>query len=288
MRYPAKENCFVSFPAKEALINNTDPFFRGWDNAFPDYYREWEWEREFDRFSNNGKLPALEFVRLMHDHMGNMDVAIDGVKTPELQQADNDYAVGRLVDRVAHSPYKSNTLIFVVEDDAQDGADHVDAHRSTTYVVEPYIRHKALVSQFYTTVNLLRTIEDILGLEHLSIYTATQNPMTEVFDLDQREWSFDAIPSPFLYNTQLPLPDCAIPRAEIPKPTHDSAYWAEKTAEFDFTKEDNLGNPEKFNRIIWEGLKGNVPYPSERTGADLRVHRRQILQKAGAAVANAQ
>jgi hypothetical protein len=158
VRYPAKENCIVSFSAKEALINNTDPFFRGWDNAFPDYYREREWEREFDRFSNNGKLPALEFVRLMHDHMGNMDVAIDG---------------------------------------AQDGADHVDAHRSTTYVVGPYVRHHTVVPQFYTTVNLLRTIEDILGLQHLNIYTATQNPMTEVFDLDKREWSFDAIPSPF-------------------------------------------------------------------------------------------
>jgi hypothetical protein len=144
--------CFISGEG------GTHPFFRGWDNAFPDYYREREWEREFDRFSNNGKLPALEFVRLMHDHMGNMDVAIDG---------------------------------------AQDGADHVDAHRSTTYVVGPYVRHHTVVPQFYTTVNLLRTIEDILGLQHLNIYTATQNPMTEVFDLDKREWSFDAIPSPF-------------------------------------------------------------------------------------------
>ena len=77
---------------------------------------------------------------------------------PELQQADNDYAVGRLVERVAHSRYKSDTLIFIVEDDAQDGADHVDAHRSTTYVVGPYVG-RGVVSHFYTTVNLLRTIE---------------------------------------------------------------------------------------------------------------------------------
>jgi len=133
------------------------------------------------------------------------------------------------------------------------------------------------VSQFYTTVNLLRTIEDILGLQHLSIYTATQNPMTEVFDLHQREWSFNAIPSRFLYNTQLPVRNCALSQTEIPKPTHDSAYWAEKTAQFDFSKEDNLGDPERFNRIIWNGLKGNVPYPSQRNGADLRTHRHQIL-----------
>lgn len=129
----------------------------------------------------------------MHDHMGNFDkTTIDRVNCPELQQADNDYAVGRLVDKVDHSRYKSDTLILIVEDDAQDGADHVDAHRSTTYVVGPYVRQKTVVTQHYTTVNLLRTIEDSLGLQHLSIYTATQPPMTEVFDLSKREWAYDA------------------------------------------------------------------------------------------------
>jgi hypothetical protein len=276
--YPAKDNCRVAFPTKSALTENTDPFFSGFDNAYPDYYREWE--REFDRFTKNGRLPTLEFVRLMHDHMGNMDIAIDGLRTPELQQADNDYAVGRLVEKVAHSRYKSDTLIFIVEDDAQDGADHVDAHRSTTYIVGPYVRHRRVVPHFYTTVSLLRTIEDILGLQHLNIYTATQSPMTDVFDLHQREWTFNAVPSLFLYNSQLPIPRCEIPQTQIPRPTHDSAYWAEKTVEFDFSEEDHLGDPAKFNRVIWEGLKGNAPYPSERNGADLRKDRRQILQEA--------
>ena len=282
--YPAQQKRRVAFPTKTALMNNTDPFFRGYDNAYPDYYREWEWEREFDKFSKTGSLPNLEFVRLMHDHMGNFDkTAIDRVNCPELQQADNDYAVGRLVDKVAHSRYKSDTIIFIVEDDAQDGADHVDAHRSTTYVAGPYVRHNAVVTQRYTTVNLLRTIEDILGLQHLSIYTATQPPMTDVFDLSRSEWIFDAVPSLFLYNTCLPIPKHATRPSRFPKPTHNAAYWAEKTAEFDFSKEDNLGNPEKFDRIIWQGLKGNVPYPAGRNGADLRQDRRQILQSTGLA-----
>jgi hypothetical protein len=216
--------------------------------------------------------------------MGNFDnTAIDRVNRPELQQADNDYAVGRLVDKVAHSRYKSDTLIFIVEDDAQDGADHVDAHRSTTYVVGPYVRKNAVVTQHYTTVNLLRTIEDILGLQHLSIYTATQPPMTGVFDLSKREWTYDAVPSLFLYNTSLPIPQHTTEPSRFPKPTHNAAYWAETTAEFDFIKEDNLGNPEKFDRIIWKGLKGNVPYPAERNGVDLRQDRRQILQSTGLA-----
>jgi YVTN family beta-propeller protein len=281
LRYPALQNRCVAFPTKSALMKNTDPFFRGFDNAYPDYYREWEWEREFDHFSKTGNLPKLELVRLMHDHMGNFKDAIERVKCPELQQADNDYAVGRLVDKVAHSRYKSDTLIFIVEDDGQDGADHVDAHRSTTYVVGPYVRQGAVVTQRYTTVNLLRTIEDILGLQHLSIYTATQSPMTEVFDLSKSEWTFEAAPSLFLYNTCLPIPPHTATQAKIPKPTRSAAYWAEKTAEFDFSREDNLGNPEKFDRIIWQGLKGNMPYPAGRNGADLRQDRRQILQSTG-------
>jgi DNA-binding beta-propeller fold protein YncE len=280
IHYPAKENYRVAFPTKKALLNNTDPFFRGFDLGYSDYYREWEWEREFDQFSKNGNLPNLEFVRLMHDHMGAFDTACDGVNCPELQQADNDYAVGRIVDKVAHSGYRSNTLILIVEDDAQDGADHVDAHRSTTYIVGPYVRRCAVISRFYTTVNLLRTIEDVLGLQHLNIYTATQHPMADVFDLSQSEWTFDAVPSLILYNTRLPIPRPRVAQKEIPKPARNAAYWAQKTAEFDFSKEDNLGNPGKFDRIIWKGMKGNVPYPLGRNGDDLRQDRRQILHSA--------
>jgi DNA-binding beta-propeller fold protein YncE len=261
----------VAYATKAALIPNTDRYFRGFDNAFPDFYREIEWEREFDEFSKKGNLPSLELVRLMHDHMGNFKEAIDGVNTPELQQADNDYATARLVDKVAHSRFKSNTLIFVVEDDAQDGADHVDAHRTTAYVAGPYVRQGAVVSRFYTTASLLRTIEDILGLQHLNLYTATQRPMTEVFNLQQRGWNFNAAPSSFLYCTRLPIPGRTKAMTGIPKPTHDGAYWAAKTAGFDFSREDNLGDPEEFNRIIWEGLKGNVPYPTG--GTSLRKQR---------------
>ena len=140
------------------------------------------------------------------------------------------------------------------------------------------MRQNTVVTQRYTTVNLLRTIEDILGLQHLSIYTATQPPMTEVFDLSKRESTYDAVPSLFLYNTCLPIPQQATKRSRFPKPTHNAVYWTEKTAEFDFSKEDNLGNPEKFNRIIWQGLKGNVPYPAERNGTDLRQDRYRIQQ----------
>jgi hypothetical protein len=218
-------------------------------------------------------------VRFMHDHTGSFTTSIDGVNTAELDHADNDYAVGLLVDKVAHSPYKYDTLIFVLEDDAQAGADHVDAHRSTAYVAGPYVKQGQVVSERYTTVNMLRTIEDILGLDHLNINTATQRPMTEVFDLSQREWTYTATASDFLKVTQLPIPANAFANDKVLKPLHDAVYWAEKTAEFDFSVEDNLKDPDKFNRITWEGVMGNIPYPSERNGADLRKNRAGLLRK---------
>jgi DNA-binding beta-propeller fold protein YncE len=279
-RHPFAAKIQVSYPTKPVLIANNDIYFRAYDNAFPDYWREDEWAREFDGYVANGNLPQVEFVRFMHDHTGSFGTSIDGVNTAELDHADNDYAVGLLVDKVAHSPYKYDTLIFVLEDDAQAGADHVDAHRSTAYVVGPYVKQGQVVSERYTTVNMLRTIEDILGLDHLDINTATQRPMTDVFDLSQREWTYTATASDFLKSTQLPIPANAFASTDkTPKPLHDSVYWAEKTAEFDFSVEDNLKDPDKFNRITWEGVMGDIPYPSERNGADLRKNRAELLRK---------
>ena len=259
-RHPFDKKLQVAYPTKAALMELTDRYFRGFDTAFPDYWREIEWEREFDRFVRDGELPDLCLVRFMEDHMGSFKKAIDGINTPERQQADNDYAVGRLVEKIGSSPFKDNTLIFVVEDDAQNGADHVDSHRSTAYVVGPFVKQGQIVSQFYTTVNLLRTIEDILGTDHLNIHTATARPMSEVFDLKQETWKFKAEPSAYLKDTELPLAN----KTGAMQPTHDAAYWAAATAQFDFSKEDNLGDPDAFNRIIWKGLKGDVPYPGDR------------------------
>src|SRR5206468_2215549 len=143
---------------------------------------EAEWEREFRHFVENGNLPALSLVRFGQDHTGDFANALDGVNTPDLQVAANDYAIALLVEAVARSPYAKDTLIFIVEDDCQDGPDHVDEHRSIAFVVGPYVKRDAVVSVRYSTVNLLRTMEDILGIDHVSLYTATQPPMTEVFD----------------------------------------------------------------------------------------------------------
>ena len=255
------------------LAPYTDPYFRGWDPSFPDYFRYKEWEREFDTMYATGDedLPALSLVRLMNDHTGNFGTAIDGVNTPELQQADNDYAVGLLVEKISKSKYANNTLIFIIEDDAQDGPDHVDSHRSIAFVAGAYVKQGALVSSSYNTINFLRTIEEVLGLSPMNLNDALARPMSDIFNTKPTAWSFTAAPAPILYNTDLPLPPKATSLI-VPKPTHSAAYWALVTKGMDFSVEDRIDFA-SFNHILWVGLMGNQPYPSGPTGKDMRQNR---------------
>lgn len=264
----------VAFPSNRQLAGVTDPYFRGFDTRFPDYYREAEWQREFQRYVASGNLPALSLVRLMRDHLGHFGQAIDGLNTPEAQVADNDYAVGRLIEAVAHSPYADSTLIVVIEDDAQDGPDHVDAHRSVCFLAGPYLKHHAVVSERYSTVNVLATIEDILGTDHLSIYDAYQRPMSAVFDLAQQHWTFAATE---------PVPFAAAftggRRAAKPAAFHfrrTPAYWARVTRAMRWDREDENPAP-LIERIYWNGLNPGVAWPKRRSGDDLRKGRAKLL-----------
>jgi DNA-binding beta-propeller fold protein YncE len=272
-RNPHGTGTTVAFPSSASLAPYTDPFFRGFDNAFPDYYRFKEWEREFDTQG----LPALSLVRLMHDHTGNYDTAIDGVNVPELQQADNDYAVGLLIQKIANSRYANNTLVFVIEDDAQDGGDHVDSHRSVAFVAGAYVKQGALVSSQYNTIDFLRTIEEVLGLPPLNLNDALARPMADIFNTTPSPWSFTATPSALLYNTKLPLPPKPA-GVRVAVPLHNAKYWARVTKGMDFTTEDRL-DPADFNRILWKGIMGNKPYPAAPTGLDLRQNREELLAR---------
>jgi hypothetical protein len=262
----------VAFPAHPSLLKRTDFCFRGFDQTFPDFFRYQEWAREFDKYVKNGNLPALELVRFNHDHFGNFDTASFGVNTPELQMADDDYAVALLTEKIAHSPYAQNTLIFVIEDDPQDGADHVSGDRSLGYVIGPYVKHKAVVSTHYATTNMLRTIVDVLGTEKLGVHDAGVLPMTDAFDISQNCspkngggsacWTYSAEIPQILFTSQLPLATKFVRNpANLPHPTHDAEWWAAKTKGFDFSSEDKV-DPEAFNRIIWQGLMGDKPYPT--------------------------
>jgi YVTN family beta-propeller protein len=291
LRDPFATRTQVAFPANADLAPFTDPYFRGFDNALPDYWRYTEWVRDFDARYVNGHhagrstedLPALTLVRLMHDHTGNYTTgsggpgAIDGVNTPDLEVADNDYAVGLLVQKIASSVYANSTLIFIVEDDAQDGGDHVDSHRSIAFVAGAWVKQGALVSTPYNTINFLRTIEEVLGLPPMNLNDALAAPMADIFNTTPSPWSFTPAPAPILYNTSLPLPPA--PTGMVaPKPAHDAKYWARVTRGMDFSDADRV-DPALFNSILWKGMMGDKPYPAAPSGMDLRQNREELLAR---------
>jgi len=277
LRDPFASGTVVASPTNVALAPFTDPYFRGFDNSLPDYYRYTEWAREFDTNYAKGGLPSLSLVRFMHDHTGNFDSAIDGVNVPEKMVADNDYAVGLLIEKISHSIYANNTLIFVVEDDAQDGGDHVDSHRSIAFVAGAYVKRGALVSTQYNTIDYLRTIEEVLGLPPMNLNDALARPMADIFNPTPKPWTFTAVPSAVLYATSLPLPPRPVGLV-VPKVAHDARYWAKATRNMDFDEEDRV-DPLDFNHILWKGLKGRKPYPSGYSGLDLRLNREELLAR---------
>jgi DNA-binding beta-propeller fold protein YncE len=270
---PFSTNTIVAPSTSVSLTPLTDPYFRGFDPSFPDYYRFKEWEREFDTNYAKGGLPNLTLVRFMHDHTGNFATAIDGVNTPDRDVADNDYAVGLLVQKIANSPiYKNNTLIFVVEDDSQDGGDHVDSHRTTAYVAGAWIKN-GIVSTQYNTVDFVRTMEEVMGLPPLNLNDALATPMYDIFNLTPSDWSFTATPAAILYCTSLPLPGPALP---CNSPTPNARYWARATKGMDFTDSDRIDD-DLFNRVLWRGMMGDQPYPSRSSGKNLRENREVLL-----------
>ncbi|MHB8529486.1 MAG: YncE family protein [Caulobacteraceae bacterium] len=278
-REPWKSGLRVFYPDKPALMAISDPYFRGFDQAFPDFWRVKEWERELKVFSAAGKAPALMLVRISHDHTGDFDRAIDKVNTVETEVADNDYALGLIVQTVAASPFAKDTLIFVVEDDAQDGPDHIDAHRSLALVAGPFVKHGAVVAERYTSVSLMRTIEMVLGLPPMGLNDAEASPMTAVFDEEAADWSFMASVPEVLRATSLPLPPTRLGETHGACPTRSAAYWTAAMAGEDFNREDRLDTP-RFNLALWRGMRGEAPYPVAREGRDLSKDRAALLSRA--------
>lgn len=245
----------VYWPSKASLRSFSDPYFRPFLPPYPDFWRAKEWKREFDEFSRTGKLPELTTMWLGGDHIGWFGQAFDGVNTPETQMADNDYALGMILQAVANSPFAKDTLVVSIEDDAWDGWDHVDAHRTVALFAGPYVRQNAVISTRYTTVNVLKTIEEILGVGPIGLNDARAEPMAEVFDPRAAEWSYKAVVPDVLYTTKLPLPPPEHTMTD--KPRHPAAYWAKAMANQDFSGPDRV-DPVTFDQALWRGLKGNT------------------------------
>ncbi len=160
------------------LAGHTDINYTGWNLKYDDQLRMDEWMQEFTAYKASGWLPTMEFVYLPQDH--TMVTATDQPQ-PTSMVADNDLALGRLVDAVSHSQFWSSTAIFVVEDDAQDGPDHVNGHRTIAQVISPYTQTGAIDSTQYSTVSMLRSMELILGIQPMTQFDAAATPMYASF-----------------------------------------------------------------------------------------------------------
>jgi hypothetical protein len=150
--------------------------------------------------------------------------------------ADNDYALGEIIEAVANSPFARDTLIITIEDDASDGPDHVDAQRTVALFAGSYVRQHAVVPTRYTTVSVVKTIEEILGIGPIGLNDALAAPMSDVFDPNQFSWSYKAIVPDVLRSTKLPLPPDDHARIEYPK--HPVRYWTNAMAGQDFSVPD--------------------------------------------------
>jgi hypothetical protein len=181
---------------------------------------------------------------------------------------------------------KTNTLVFVIEDDAQNGGDHVDAHRSVAFIVGPYVKQGGVVVHTqYNTINFVRTIERVLGLSPNHITDALAQPMADVFDITQNpsDWSFTAAAAPILYTTELnsenpPILPTEVGHLVVPKPAHGGEYWAKVTKGLNFAQADRV-DPVLYNRILWRGLKGDTVYPGDKNLAETRKRYKEALKK---------
>jgi DNA-binding beta-propeller fold protein YncE len=221
----------------------------GWDLEVPDVWRAAQFKRSLKQFEANDNLPNLVIVWLPNDHTSGTS---HGAPTPEAQVADNDLAVGQVVEAVSHSKFWKDTCIFAVEDDPQNGWDHVSGYRTTAYVVSPYTKRHAVIHTQYNQTSLLRTMELMLGLPPMNQMDATATPMFDCFTSTPDFTAYAAVPNEVPLDQMNPDPK-KIKRAQLRKDAYVSARLP-------LDKPDQC-NEDVLNRILWRATMGAKPYP---------------------------
>ncbi|MBM3214504.1 bifunctional YncE family protein/alkaline phosphatase family protein [Candidatus Poribacteria bacterium] len=228
--------------------------YPGWNMRIPDVLRADVFLRELKGFEASGDLPSMTIVYLPSDHTTGTS---PGAPTPRAQVADNDLALGRIVEGVSKSRFWATTCIFVVEDDPQAGFDHVDGHRSIGLVVSPYTRRGAVVSEFYNQTSVLHTMARILGIPPLNQMDALSPVMSACFTSEP-----DLAPYRVRPNT-VPLDEMNPATGSLRGP---AKYWAERSLQERFDEFDRA-DENTLNRILWHSVKGDEPYPAHFAGA---------------------
>jgi len=246
-----------------AVYNHLIGNFPQFDLNIPDQFRVDLWVQDFQNDVKGGTVPALSILWIMDDHTG-------GPPTAEAQQADNDLAVGRIIDYISHSNVWSSSAIFLEEDDAQNGVDHVDGHRSPGYIISPYaVQSGPTDHTYYTQVNMTRTMEQILGLRPMNQFDLVASPMRTAF--------VKGTPPPDNFKpwthvkNQIPLDDGVMANAadatSSPEVKAMRQAWLQKKAEIfagKLTRPD-AEDPDTVNHLNWYTTTGfKVPYPGEK------------------------
>ena len=237
---------------KPFLKTHTNPRYPGFDMDIPDQRRVGVWLEEFASYVRSGSLPALEIIRLPSDHTSG---AAAGKRTPFAYMADNDLALGRLVEALSASPYWKNTVMFVVEDDAQNGPDHVDSHRAPFLVISAW-NLGGVYHRWTNTSDVITTMGDILHLGRLSQFDAFGRPLADVFG---------AVPDTSRYS--------ALP-ANVPLDTRNPSgtRGAIESRRLDFSAEDRA-DEDLFNRVLWRTVKGSARYPGATRANSIELRR---------------
>jgi YVTN family beta-propeller protein len=211
-------------------------YFSIWDQTIRDTIRFSQWRRDFDSLLTVNALPQMNTVRFINDHTEGLSL---GRPTPSVHVADNDLAVGMFVDYLSHSKVWKESVVIIVEDDAQNGPDHVDAHRSPVYIAGGFVKKNFVDHTAYTTTSLLRTMELILGVPPMTQYDAPATPLWRCFSNTPDHEPFTARPC----QVDLNLKNTTV------------SHWQKKSEKFDFTKEDMVNDAE-FNEVIWKSVRG--------------------------------
>ena len=239
-------------PNIATLKNHVCKTYTGWDMGVRDTTRFYQWQNDFDSLLTINQMPQFNTIRLGNDHTEGVRV---GKPTPFAHVADNDLAVGLFIEHLSKSPIWKESVVFILEDDAQNGPDHVDAHRSPCYVVSPYVKRNFVDHTMYSTSSVLRTIELILGMPPMTQYDAAAVPMWRIFSPTANETQYAAKPA----NVNLNDKNTA---------KNKLSALSEK---FDFSQEDKVPDL-VFNDVLWKSIKGiNYATPSPNRAAFVKL-----------------
>jgi YVTN family beta-propeller protein len=240
-------------PNVATLEKYSHPGYPGFPLRTPDVYRTRLFLEEFRQYEKKGEFPNLVYVFLPNDHTSG---TTPGFPTPEAMVADNDLALGQIVEAVCKSKFWAKTCIFVVEDDPQNGFDHVDGHRTVAFVISPYTRRKFVDSTNYNQTGMVKTIELILGLPPMNQIDLSATPMRNCFQTTPDLTPYNCLPN------NVPLDTMNPPMKDL---KDKALYWAQKSVELRLTEVDEA-DEDQFNRILWFATRGEAPYPEEYIG----------------------